>query len=108
MENQDKQELFKVTVHVVGVKKRCRKSDRHIFNLGYIPYNDGVFDQEDLERKAEALLEENMKSISEVPSVDLNHVKISGECGFRSEEWRPFSDKNKSFKLLSPLEKVLD
>lgn len=103
METQDKKELFKISIHVVGIKKRCRKPDRHIFSLGYVPYNDGAFNQDEIEKRAKDFLAENMKQVLGVPNVSLNRVVKSEGV----ETWEMFSDKNKSFKILSGLENVL-
>lgn len=106
MENQG--ELFKIGVNVTGVKKRCRKVERHFLSLGYIPYNDGNFDQNELESKARAFVSENMKSVVGKFEVVLNQVTRTKDDFGVIEKWQMFSDKNKRFVVNSPLENELN
>jgi hypothetical protein len=43
------EQFFRVGICVDGIKKRCRKSDSHYFHAGYIPYNNGDFNKEEIE-----------------------------------------------------------
>jgi hypothetical protein len=96
---------FRVSVFVTGVKKRCRKVDTHTLSLGYIDYNDGIFDKSDLENKARALLQENMKSVVTV-AVNLTRVEIDrSESGYAMEKFLMF-DKRHAFFRLEPSELV--
>lgn len=90
---------FKISVQVIGIKRRCRKSERHFFQLGHIPYNDGNFDQSAISDKVKAFLETNMKSINSLTRVSLDHVITTYERGFTCQQWEPFSKLNKSFDL---------
>ena len=101
-------DLFKITVHVCGVKKRCRKVERHYFSAGYIPYNGGNFNQEEVEQLAQGVIESNMKQLRSAVQVSLNHIKRSdNEGGFTIESWEMFGKTNVSFILQSSLEKEL-
>lgn len=101
METQ--KELFKLTVSVKGVKKRCRNSDHHLLQGGYMPYNDGVFDQAKIEDVVKGLIETNMKRVDGRIFIHLDHIKQ----GDFMQTWEPFSDKNVRFELKSSLENAL-
>lgn len=95
--------FYRISVHLFGVKKRCRKSEHHILSLGYVPYNDGAFNQEEIETKARSAISENMKSVNSAVSVVLNAVTVKDGI----ETWRMFGKDNYSFKLKTSLEKEL-
>jgi hypothetical protein len=96
----DSSVTFKLSIQVIGIKKRCRKSERHFFQLGHIPYNDGNFDQSAISDKVQAFLNTNMKSIHSLTRVSLNHVTtIIDNGGYTIVQWKPFSKLNKSFDL---------
>lgn len=97
------EQFYKLGVAVSGVKKRCRKSERHFISGGYLPYNDGNFNQEEVENLARGILETNMKRIDGKVKVVLNHVKRDGGI----ESWEMFGKTNVQFELQSSLEKEL-
>lgn len=94
-------EKFKISFRVGGIKRRCRKLERHTFHLGSIDYNNGNYDKEAITEKVKACLETNMKEVVS-PSilVSLDHVKIKEERGFTSTLWEPFGDTNKYFDII--------
>lgn len=58
---------YKPSIYAVGVKRRCRKNEGHVFHLESIPFKN--YDANDLEAikiQAMAKVEENMKSFSKV------------------------------------------
>lgn len=91
--------LFKISIQVIGIKKRCRKSERHFFQLGHMPYNDGQFNKSDISDKVKAFIETNMKQVNSLTRVSLDHVIIKNEENFTVTQWEPFSSKNVSFDL---------
>jgi hypothetical protein len=93
----DTQVFFKIAIQVIGVKKRCRKSERHFFQLGHIPYNDGNYDHEAMKQKARDFLATNMKEVNSQVRVCLDHVVISNEGNFTVTQWEPFDAKNIRF-----------
>ena len=93
------QVLFKISIQVIGVKKRCRKSERHFFQLGSIPYNDGQFDKSSINDKVRDFLATNMKSINSLTRVSLDHTVITHDEFCTQTTWQPFSDKNVRFDL---------
>lgn len=97
------QEFFKVYVIVPGVKKRCRKAERHMLKAGYIPYNGGSFDREAIEATAKGLIEANIKQVVGNVVISLDHVVRDDHF----ERWEPFSDKNVRFELRTALENEL-
>lgn len=95
--------FYRISVHTKGIKKRCRKSDSHMFSLGYIPYNDGSFNREEIEAKARNAISENMKSTISKTHVVLNAVTIKEGI----ETWEIFGKDNVRFELLTSLEREL-
>ena len=93
------QVLFKISIQVIGIKKRCRKSERHFFQLGSIPYNDGQFDKSETSDKVKAFIETNMKSVNSLTRVSLDHTVITKDEFCTQTTWEPFSDKNVRFDL---------
>lgn len=100
-------ELFKVSIIATGIKKRCRKVERHHLSMGYIPYNNGTFDQAELENRAKDFVSENMKSVVGKPEVSLNHVERKNDSYGTIETWNMFSDKHKRFVIQTSLENEL-
>lgn len=94
--------FYRISVHVYGVKKRCRKADSHMFSLGYIPFNEGIFNQDEIEVKARSALAENMKTAS-TAAVVLNAVTVKDGI----ETWVMFGKENRRFELKTALEKEL-
>lgn len=91
---------FKLSVQVIGIKKRCRKSERHFFQLGHIPYNNGEYDQDAITAKVIDFLKTNMKEIHSITRVSLDHViTIIENEGYTIVKWQPFSKLNKSFDV---------
>lgn len=97
------EQFYRLGVAVNGIKKRCRKSERHFISGGYLPYNDGTFNQDEVENLAKGILESNMKRIDGKVKVVLNHVKVDGGI----ETWEMFGKTNVQFELTSSLEKEL-
>lgn len=96
-------ELFKISVSMHGVKKRCRKSEFHLLQGGYIPYNEGTFDREAVEAVARGLIETNMKQVNSKIVISLDHV-MQGDF---MQTWEPFSNKHVKWQLVSSLENEL-
>ena len=96
-------ELFKISVSVTGIKKRCRKSEFHVLRGGYIPYNGGSFDREAIEAVARGLIETNIKQLNSRVIIHLDRIEQDDFL----ERWEPFSDKNVKWELVSSLENVL-
>jgi hypothetical protein len=97
------EQFFRVGISVDGIKKRCRKSDSHYFHAGYIPYNNGDFNKEEIESLAKGLIETNMKTLNSKVHVILNHVKVVDGI----ETWEMFGKTNVRFELNSSLENAL-
>lgn len=92
-------ENFKLSIQVIGIKKRCRKSDRHFFHFGYLPYNNGEFDKSAINDKIRDFLITNMKTVESLTRVSLDYVTSSSDDESAIIQWKPFSDKNVSFDL---------
>ena len=92
-------ERFKISIQVIGIKKRCRKNEKHMFQLGYIEYNNGSFNRQSVISLVRDFVDVNMKEVKSVIRIHLDHVKQSNERGFTSTLWEPFSDKNVRFDI---------
>jgi len=97
------EQFFKLGVAVNGVKKRCRKSESHYLSGGYLPYNDGVFNQDEVENLVRGILETNMKRIEGKVFIILNHVKVADGI----QTWEMFGKTNVKFELKTSLENAL-
>jgi hypothetical protein len=87
--------VFEVSVYCAGVKKRCRKADRHSFNLGEIEFKE--LSSEDVNafmEKAKTSLKENMK---ETQKAILHFRKVSIGDMFKTMEL--FDKANKDFNI---------
>lgn len=58
-----KRVVFEISVYVYGIKKRCRKAEKHSLKLGSIEYNDGAFNREEIEQKARDIVATNIKTV---------------------------------------------
>ena len=92
-------EFFKISFQVRGIKKRCRKSDRHFIQLGSIPYNNGEYNKEDIISKVRDSIATNIKEVHSIVRIHLDHVIITHDMGFTSTQWEPFSKKNIIFEI---------
>jgi len=91
--------MFRISVFVIGVKRRCRKVDRHHLSGGYMPYNDGVFDRCEVEQKARDMVDTNMKSANKI-QVRLTKVEFKEEDnGITIESFLMFDDAHVSFDI---------
>jgi hypothetical protein len=97
------EQFFRVGVSLNGVKKRCRKSERHYLSGGYVPYNDGAFNQEEIENLAKGIIETNMKQVNGRVFIVLSHVKVVDGI----ETWQMFGKTNVEFELKTSLENAL-
>ena len=92
-------ERFKISIQVIGIKKRCRKNERHMFQLGSIEYNGGEYNKESVISLVRDFVDVNMKEVNSIVRIHLDHVKQSNERGFTSTLWVPFSDKHVRFDI---------
>lgn len=91
-------EKFRISIQLIGIKRRCRKSERHFFHFGHMPYvNNGEYDQEQLKSQVIAWIQTNMKEVHSQVRVCLDHVIISSERGFTTTQWEPLSKLNTRF-----------
>ncbi len=98
------EQFYKLSVSVTGIKKRCRKTEFHLLQGGYIPYNDGTFDREAIEVIAKGLIETNIKKVEKEIFVILNHVKVTDGI----QTWEMFGKTNERWKIVSSLENELN
>ena len=93
----ESKECFKLSVQVMGIKKRCRKSERHFFHLGHMPYNSGNYDANEVKDKVRNALDLNMKQVTSMVRIHLDHVIIKNEGTYTVTQWEPFSKLNVQF-----------
>lgn len=87
---------YKVTVRVVGLKKKGRKEDVHTFLVGHFPYTPELTPEqmEEFRQVTKGVVDTNMRRTENRSyRINLDYVEI--EKGF--ETWEPFSDKHKQF-----------
>jgi hypothetical protein len=87
--------LYRLAVQLIGIKKRCRKSERHFLHLGHIPFGDINYD--DVKQKVKDALDTNMKAVHSQIRVHLDYVIISDHGSYTHTEWQPFDSKNITF-----------
>ena len=98
--NLDQVEKFKLSIQLIGIKRRCRKSERHFFHFGHRPYNNGNYDQKEIEQFVSDWIATNMKEVRSQVRVSLDHVIIKNEGTFTVTQWEPFSKLNKQFDFI--------
>ena len=86
---------LKVSVKVIGVKKRCRKISGDILTLGNYPIDT---DRTQFVAKAHEIITREMKSCSSA-AIHFDYVEIE-DCGlYQSETWMPFDERNSRVAL---------
>jgi hypothetical protein len=110
METQqnEKQVKFSITVYVHGVKKKCRKSERHSLKLGSIDWNEGSFDKEAVSQRARDIGATNMKSTSGRIQVQMLRVEFKKENGFTSTSFMMFDERHVNFNVDTQLNEALE
>ena len=78
MEN-NQQKVHHLSLYVTGVKKRCRKVDRHSFDMGDVA--PGHWTDAQIIEEAKKYIEKEMKSVTKA-SVGVTPTTISHENGF--------------------------
>lgn len=100
--SENKRVVFEISVYVFGVKRKCRKADRHSFKLGSIDYNEGAFSQDEIEQKARDIVATNMKEVqSQFIKVQMLRVEKSSDNGFTSTSFQMFDDRHVNFQIPS-------
>ena len=100
--SENKRVVFEISVYVFGVKRKCRKADRHSFKLGSIDYNEGAFSQDEIEQKARDIVATNMKEVqSQFIKVQMLRVERSSDNGFTSTSFQMFDDRHVNFQIPS-------
>lgn len=93
MEQSEKAETqWRCYIHAVGIKKRCRKVDRHQFPLGYFDIDTP---SNVIAEKAKLEVIKQMKTLEKTPCVNFCYVTINGNM----ETWEPFSGRDKKIEL---------
>lgn len=93
----NKVEIFLLSIHYLGINKRCRKSERHYKSyIKEIPFNNGEYTKEEILEIAKQWMNANVKQIdSYYVRVFLNYVVKSSEGSFSIQQWEPLSKLNK-------------
>lgn len=91
---------YSLSVHVYGVKKRCRKADRHLLDLGYTDYKEELSQEEinALLSKAKASIDVNMKT-AERAKLSLMRTELSNDSGINIKTVVLFDKRNKTFDI---------
>lgn len=96
----DQVEKFRISIQLIGIKKRCRKSERHFFHFGHLPYDNGQYNQSELQRAVCDWIASNIKEVHSQVRVCLDHVIIKNENNFTVTQWEPFSKLNTRFDFI--------
>jgi len=97
-----KRVVFEINVYVFGVKRKCRKSEKHSFKLGSIDYNEGAFNRDDIEQRARDIVATNMKAVEgQYITVQMLRVEKSSDNGFTSTSFQMFDDRHVNFQVPS-------
>lgn len=87
---------YRAALWCVGVKKKCRKVDRHRVSLGYVPLDS---DLDKLKEQAIMQAKGAMKVIVKA-QLHLDMVKVNGD----RETWAPFDYETEKLKRIIKLE----
>jgi hypothetical protein len=98
---------FSISVYVHGVKKKCRKVERHSLKLGYIPYNDGSFDKEAISQKVRDIVATNMKSVSSPIQVQMLRIELKKDEWGYSQTFAMFDERHVNFAVETALQEAL-
>ena len=97
-----KRVVFEINVYVFGVKRKCRKSEKHSFKLGSIDYNEGAFNRDDIEQRARDIVATNMKAVEgQFITVQMLRVEKSSDNGFTSTSFQMFDNRHVKFQFAS-------
>lgn len=91
-------EEYRVSVRVVGLKKRCRKANKYSFHLGYEPLTVNV---ETLKAKALNAAQSEMKRIDKA---ELCLTLVELKDGGKIETWSPFDPRTRQLSKTIKLE----
>lgn len=105
--NQEKEVKFSITVYVHGIKKKCRKSERHSFKLGYIDYNGGSFDKGEVSQRARDIVATNMKTVCSPISVQMLRTEWKKDDYGTVMTFTMFDERHVNFKIDTLLNEVL-
>lgn len=96
-----KTELLLVTVFATGVKKRCRKADRHSFDLPDmgLEAKDNAEALEAVKKQAIELLKANMKETSKA-QISFRFATKENDKGFNITSFEMFDDRNFTINLI--------
>jgi hypothetical protein len=98
--SENKRVLFEISVYVYGVKRKCRKAERHSLKLGSIDWNEGAFNREEIEQKARDIVATNMKELrGDKIQVQMLRVEKSSDNGFTSTKFQMFDERHVNFNL---------
>lgn len=91
-----KKPMLSCFVLVTGVKKRCRKTERHHLDLG--KFEPGT-DRNTLKELARAKVSEEMKAFEPGATLHVNHCEIENEGGFGIISANLFDPRNERHAL---------
>jgi len=101
--------FYMVQVFATGVKKKCRKVQRHMLPMGYTSYKQNLSesDREGLKKAAKLTIGAAMRSIYDdnrncyISLIRVTRTKVfyKNEPAYFSESWEPFHELNQGFKI---------
>lgn len=97
---ETKRVVFEISVYVYGVKKRCRKAEKHSLKLGSIDWNEGAFNREEIEQKARDIIATNIKTVvGDKIQVQMLRVEKSSDNGFTTTSFQMFDKRHVNFLM---------
>lgn len=92
--------IYEISVNVIGVKKRCRKSDRHSLKIAEIDFKE--LSSDDVEKFtdiAKEALRTNMKAFPANAVLQFTRVKFENDSGVIIRQMMYPDPANKSFNI---------
>ena len=87
---------YEASIFAIGVKKRCRKVDRHLIKLDEnisIDNARSAVEQQEIVKQAITKIDETMKQTRKA-TLTLNYMKEEHNGRFNCVTWQPFDDRN--------------
>ena len=102
-------EFYKVSLFATGIKKRCRKVDRHLIDMGYTEFKTALTDEDkaSLKKAAQTTIGVTMKSLyNDQAYLALNRVTRQANHDEKlgtwyMESWQPFHELNQRIEVCS-------
>ena len=96
---QNKTELIKISVYVLGIKKRCRKPERHILGVIKNMSYDENLNLNDYKDQALEVLKRDMKSYNNKITLKSTVYSLDYSRGYKTTSIQIFDPRNKELVI---------